>query len=340
MRLHMIIQRHGLPVTRILWTTSSPSLPGSGSSSSGLLSSVLTASSSGLTSTRTPSAAFGVGGYTIACLLEDVNEVVPLETEEGFPGPDGETSGQWGLEDYVVEVGGSECLHFMEVEGLLKDGDEVVYANSLTLFPLFSFLPPFPPLFVLLSRSTIDILSCRIRALQTVDLRARRLSGRHQISSDGKHLIDGVPFGRPYLKRSLSSRPPINIPPRKRRRTTFSSWDMSLYREEEDTDWTAPRDEGVGMERSLLAEDAVDSDQGTVIKHDKNSVDDFQASGSDADTSDLEGEDLTQELKGLEEDLNDPRALEAIDIGSTPWISEHPTQMNENCYVVYNEEGA
>lgn len=64
------------------------------------------------------------GGYTVAQLLEDVNEVVPLETEPSVFDP--EFSGQWGLEDYVVEVDGSECLHFMEIEGLLRDGDEVV----------------------------------------------------------------------------------------------------------------------------------------------------------------------------------------------------------------------
>jgi hypothetical protein len=45
---------------------------------------------------------------------------------------DAEFSGQWGLEDYVVEVAGSECLHFMEVDGLLRDGDEVVYLVATT----------------------------------------------------------------------------------------------------------------------------------------------------------------------------------------------------------------
>lgn len=54
-----------------------------------------------------------------------MNEVVPLETEPNLLG-DNRSSGQWGLEDYVVEVAGSECLHFMEVEGLLRDGDVVV----------------------------------------------------------------------------------------------------------------------------------------------------------------------------------------------------------------------
>lgn len=50
---------------------------------------------------------------TVAQLLEDVNHIVPLEAES------------WGLEDYVVEVGGFECLHFSSVAELLKDDDEV-----------------------------------------------------------------------------------------------------------------------------------------------------------------------------------------------------------------------
>lgn len=123
MRLHLIIQRHGLPVTRILWTTSPPSLfeqharhPAS--------SLIAAPTASAITSSRAPNALYATGGYTIAQLLEDVNEVVPLETEPAVF--DQEFSGQWGLEDYVVEVCGSECLHFMEVEGLLRDGDEVL----------------------------------------------------------------------------------------------------------------------------------------------------------------------------------------------------------------------
>ncbi|GAB1196150.1 hypothetical protein APSETT444_005417 [Aspergillus pseudonomiae] len=115
MRLHLVIQRHGLPVTRILWTTASPSLYGQNTSSA------LPAFASAITSSRAPNALYANGGYTIAQLLEDVNEVVPLETEPALF--DSEFSGQWGLEDYVVEVGGSECLHFMEVEGGYHEED-------------------------------------------------------------------------------------------------------------------------------------------------------------------------------------------------------------------------
>lgn len=51
--------------------------------------------------------------YTFARLLEDVNRILPLE------------SGQWGLEDYTVEVAGFECLHFSPVLQTLKEDDHV-----------------------------------------------------------------------------------------------------------------------------------------------------------------------------------------------------------------------
>ena len=49
------------------------------------------------------------------------------------------------------------------------------------------------------------------------------MSGRHQISADGKHLIDGVAFGRPFLRRT--DRPVVRIPPRKRRCITYDAED-------------------------------------------------------------------------------------------------------------------
>ncbi|KAA8612807.1 hypothetical protein PtrSN002B_011041 [Pyrenophora tritici-repentis] len=107
--------------------------------------------------------------YTITRLLEDVNLIIPLEAEH------------WGLEHYVVEVAGFECLHFMPVINALKEDDHV-----------------------------------SIRPLMTAEVRARTLTGRHQISDGGQHLVDGVPFGRPYLRQP--NRPAVRIPPRKRRR--------------------------------------------------------------------------------------------------------------------------
>ncbi|CAD0115194.1 unnamed protein product [Aureobasidium uvarum] len=87
----------------------------------------------------------------------------------------------WGLEDYAVHLGGYELLHFQQLGDILKEDDEVV-----------------------------------IQPLQTNDIRARNLSGRHQISRDGRHLVDGIAFGRPLLRAPAHA--PIHIPPRKRAR--------------------------------------------------------------------------------------------------------------------------
>lgn len=122
MRLRLTIIRHGLPATRILWTVASPSAAARGQAH--------TVPASAVASTRVPNVAYGEEGCTVAQLLEDVNEVVPLETaisgDVDTLGESDEFGGQWGLEDYVVEVDGFECLHFMHVDGLLRDGDEVV----------------------------------------------------------------------------------------------------------------------------------------------------------------------------------------------------------------------
>lgn len=55
-----------------------------------------------------------------------------------------------------------------------------------------------------------------VRPLMRAEIRARTLMGRHQISDGGQHLVDGVPFGRPYLRQP--NRPAVRIPPRKRQR--------------------------------------------------------------------------------------------------------------------------
>ncbi|EEH36457.2 hypothetical protein PAAG_06875 [Paracoccidioides lutzii Pb01] len=282
MRLHLIIQRHCLPTTRVLWTTSSHfSLP-----SSSAVSSFATVSSSTVTSTRAPNAGFGAGaaaaasgsgGLSIAQLLEDVNEVIPLETqvEEEFEngGGIGGGVGQWGLEDYVVEVAGFECLHFMEVDGLLRDGDEVV-----------------------------------IRALQLNDLIARRLTGRHQISIDGRHLIDGVPFGKPYIQRAVPSRPPITIPPRKKRRLNFGGWqvdnavaedliDEDYDDKENDPDWKEDRG---GIWKELVLADA----------------------DEDEDDDDYEGESASEE--------HSPPSEEEIPVVPKKRIKEQPVPKTGN----------
>ncbi|KAF3484164.1 clumping factor B [Arthroderma uncinatum] len=201
MRLHLVIHRRDLPVTRLLWSTPvtrAPSL-----SLSRQPSALSSFTSSGPTPTRTLSASTsfntaytstgaGIGGsdYIVSQLLVDVNDIVPLEAIAGAEG--GDDGEQWPLHDYVVEVMGSECLHFMRVDTLLREGDEVV-----------------------------------IRPLEPEDIATRMATGRRQITPDGTHLIDGVPFGkqRQDLKRTTVSRPSINMPPmNKRRRLGTRGW--------------------------------------------------------------------------------------------------------------------
>lgn len=64
-----------------------------------------------------------------------------------------------------------------------------------------------------------------IRPLQWADLRDRKLSGRHQTTADGRHLIDGVTFGR--RSSSAEARPTVEIPPRKKRRIEQDQHDDS-----------------------------------------------------------------------------------------------------------------
>lgn len=137
MRLHLVIQRHDLPTIRILWTVPSrgpglshqPSAASSftvGAPQAATSSGRLSTSTSFNTSFNTALTSISTGGtYTVAQLLADVNEVVPLETSPNQTEHQN-GGGQWALEDYVAELMGSECLHFMEVDGLLRDGDELV----------------------------------------------------------------------------------------------------------------------------------------------------------------------------------------------------------------------
>ncbi|KAH0027971.1 hypothetical protein KCU78_g3791, partial [Aureobasidium melanogenum] len=101
----------------------------------------------------------------------------------------------WGLEDYAVHLGGYELLHFQQLGDILKEDDEIV-----------------------------------IQPLQTNDIRARNLSGRNQISRDGRHLVDGIAFGRPLLRAPVHA--PIHIPPRKRARLDPSLQESDLDTQE------------------------------------------------------------------------------------------------------------
>lgn len=82
-RLRLAVRRNGLPDTNVVWPVALGSNP------------------------------------TIAKLLEQVNDIIPLE------------SGEWGLEDYAVELQTStgsafECLHFQPIRDVLKEDDQVL----------------------------------------------------------------------------------------------------------------------------------------------------------------------------------------------------------------------
>lgn len=70
---------------------------------------------------------------TIADLLVKINQIAPLE------------SGEWGLEDYAVEVlsfgaDGFECLHYQIATEILRDEDQVLYVSLNHSIKPFSYL--------------------------------------------------------------------------------------------------------------------------------------------------------------------------------------------------------
>lgn len=82
LRLRLVIRRHALPEVRVVFSVQLEDDP------------------------------------TIANLLEQVNELVPLESND------------WGLEDYTVELRdsdghGFECMHFQQVSAVLKNDEEI-----------------------------------------------------------------------------------------------------------------------------------------------------------------------------------------------------------------------
>ncbi|KAI2638678.1 hypothetical protein GGS26DRAFT_542562 [Hypomontagnella submonticulosa] len=163
--------------------------------------------------------------------------------------------GQTGLENYVVELQDEdginfECLHFQPVRTVLKPDDRVF-----------------------------------IRALDRDDNRRRRLSGRHQISSDGRRLIDGIPFGRPLLRPPIG-RPPVE-PPRKRARLAYNS---------EGTEGDVDDDEDTPMLLLTNGEASEDDEGSTVVKISANFDD------ADVEDGDSDGEAEFDETSGPDSD--------------------------------------
>ena len=91
MRLRLVIYRHGLSPTRVVWTPN-----GLGATSRD----------------ASPSSA------TVSQFLANINLIIPLESEG------------YGLEDYVVEAGdGFELLHFQVLQGTVRDDEVLVYVH-------------------------------------------------------------------------------------------------------------------------------------------------------------------------------------------------------------------
>ncbi|KAI1006463.1 hypothetical protein K3495_g1752 [Podosphaera aphanis] len=158
MRLRVNVIRHGLPDTPIVWAIDT------------------------------------ISGPTIYQLLEQVNEVIPVESD-----------GEWGLEDYIVELKSDagfnyECLHFQLVTSVLKEDDEII-----------------------------------IRCLLSNELKKRKVSGRNQITSGGRRLFDGVPWGRQRLHQK-TQRPTIKFLSRKPKSLIYNDSDDSQCSEEEEYD--------------------------------------------------------------------------------------------------------
>jgi hypothetical protein len=53
------------------------------------------------------------GIYLMSRLLSEVNDIIPLESQG------------WGLEDYVVQLGEYELLHFHNLSDVLRENDRI-----------------------------------------------------------------------------------------------------------------------------------------------------------------------------------------------------------------------
>lgn len=110
-----------------------------------------------------------------------------------------------------------------------------------------------------------------IRPLESTEVQARRLTGRHQITSDGRHLVDGIPFGRRLTERSIKHRPEVQIPPRKKRRLGLLGWeaddepspelDDDYLEELLDPDWQEKEDDSEDYEDEDEDEEDLENEQ-------------------------------------------------------------------------------
>ena len=244
---------------------------------------------------------------TISQLLEQVNEAIPIE------------SGEWGFEDYAVELKGSngvnfECLHWQPVGKVFKEDDEVMWVMIYNMM------------------GTIGTDFCSIRPLLTHDLKIRKISGRHQISSDGKHLVDGLAFGRPLLRRP-ADRPVVNIPPRKRRRVTYNEDEDDdegalALKEKEEADTESENEESSNNRQLVLHAEFDDDDseddedfapgegeedkEKSDVDADTDTGDDSEEAESADEQSDEKQEDQESDSQEEDEEDSDEPALQGI----------------------------
>ncbi|KAL2130945.1 hypothetical protein VTI74DRAFT_5728 [Chaetomium olivicolor] len=242
LRLRLVVRRHALPDVRIVFAVQLDNDP------------------------------------TIASLLERINEIIPLESDD------------WSLEDYVVQLRdsaghGFDCLHFQPVSTILKNDEEVL-----------------------------------IRPLDTGDRRKRRLTGRDQISTDGRHLIDGVAFGRPRF-RAPRDRPPIKIPPLTRQRVTYEAEES----EEEEprfllTEYGEADKAGRRVRIRAPFEDDEDGEYEEDLEH---SDQDPDEDGQGSLNEDVE-EDLQDELRDLEADNERFRGATSVETKASKSTNRRP----------------
>jgi hypothetical protein len=173
--------------------------------------------------------------------------------------------------------------------------------------------------------------ACSIRPLLTEDMKVRRVSGRHQISGDGKRLYDGLAFGRPLL-RIPSGRPDIVIPPRKRARLTIPD----VEDEDEDEDYEdgsilaleAKEDVLGNNERQLVlhanfdeADENKNNSSSSEADHEKDESNktsensDSSSSDEDDDFSSQDDDVMGDELEGLLDDAE--MDTDALQVEST-----------------------
>ncbi|EME45899.1 hypothetical protein DOTSEDRAFT_70054 [Dothistroma septosporum NZE10] len=217
---------------------------------------------------------------------------------------EGET---WGLEDYTVSVGGYEALHYSEVGTTFQHEDEVC-----------------------------------IKPLQFVEAKSRLLSGRDQITPDGRHLHDGVAFGRPLVRKVV--RPDVYIPPRKKPRLDNEEAGALVRMEEEDEDsdddddedFDGEYDDGDIDEDSEEEEDASAQPRIPAVPEQVDGSDDSSSGSSSSDSNSESNSESSSDDSSSESDSESDEEEQAWDgldgeapsAGSAKPSNEQPPLVN------------